>query len=947
MQRVFRLSFAGLLAFAGAGLTACGDKVTIPPAVNPSVDSVVHSVTVSPPAASVTVNNSIQLAVSVDAGAGVTVRTVTWSTSDGTVASVDQTGKVTGVKAGTATIIAKSTKDPAVSGASVITVTAAGAASVSIGTITQNPGGNVVDLSNAHGQLDVVVNFDVTNGATVSKLDLLMNCNAAANFPAASDTVVATQTFASANAAPLAAEAALSQVTMSFNSANFNATNGNVSFKNGACVLRSKATLAAGTQTASSLTSIALNNTDIISVRPITTTASAGQVASATDANGILWRAGAVNVAVVPVIYSAGRSIATTAISLINATGHAVIGQSGFTTPASVASQTAIATLTGLTATAGVVSASFPNDTAATAGVGGVTADSVIVAVNTVDNQGNAGPSIPAALAAANFVRLDNRAPNITFTAPSFVANQQNTNAGWVGKAFVFSVVPATGAALNLGSATTDNGLTVPSVVGVAKVVDTTQWAKQGTTVAATFANFTSVTSLAETPAATGSSAYDLRLKICDALGNCRQSPTVTTFGVDLTAPVATVVAGSVADKTIYGNGVVPNTTVTVGATDPQGANGATGSGFSGTPLLAQEQRLFNSGTSSSQTTCTIGTPNGAGTACASPIQQGLTLVGTATDPGEYTMSYSLMDQAGNQTTSTTVQYYIDGAAPTVTGGIAIPASVTAGATFTSSASDLMDVAGANGILTYPIATFGTNTRFAFAGTMSPVGVAFDNALTRSGTATIVLPSPFYRSLTTISNATPGVVGTAVKPDSVGVRASDAAGNLSTPNKAIIPAANVSGSAAQAFFTSGASQNMTAMVLTVDNASVSIPPFTAAAPALNPLTATFTANVTAASLTSNTPFSQMCFYVVTPNGTQGAAGNAANGFATNELSLISCTSTLVTIDAAGVRTFKYTTGAITPNVKFGAGALQYVAIGSNANGDALVSAPVTVTLTNP
>ena len=34
MQRVVRLSLAGLLTFAGAGLTACGDKVTVPPSAS-------------------------------------------------------------------------------------------------------------------------------------------------------------------------------------------------------------------------------------------------------------------------------------------------------------------------------------------------------------------------------------------------------------------------------------------------------------------------------------------------------------------------------------------------------------------------------------------------------------------------------------------------------------------------------------------------------------------------------------------------------------------------------------------------------------------------------------------------------------------------------------------------------------------------------------------------
>ena len=54
MQPVVRLSLLGILAFAG--LTACGDKVQV---THPPPDrSSVHSVTVSPPAASVAVNGT-------------------------------------------------------------------------------------------------------------------------------------------------------------------------------------------------------------------------------------------------------------------------------------------------------------------------------------------------------------------------------------------------------------------------------------------------------------------------------------------------------------------------------------------------------------------------------------------------------------------------------------------------------------------------------------------------------------------------------------------------------------------------------------------------------------------------------------------------------------------------------------------------------------------------
>src|SRR6185369_1392112 len=110
MQRVVRSTFVGLLTIAG--LAACGDKVTIPPVTTTPPGTVVHSVTVSPASVTLNVAGSVVLAASVDADAGVTVRTVTWSSSDATVATVDGTGKVTGVKAGTVTITAAATADP-------------------------------------------------------------------------------------------------------------------------------------------------------------------------------------------------------------------------------------------------------------------------------------------------------------------------------------------------------------------------------------------------------------------------------------------------------------------------------------------------------------------------------------------------------------------------------------------------------------------------------------------------------------------------------------------------------------------------------------------------------------------------------------------------------------------------------------------------------------------
>ncbi len=84
----------------------------------------IQSVTLTPPSATITVGQSLTLAVTVDAGANV-ARTVTWTSSSAAVATVDGSGVVTGRSPGTVTIIATSTADASKAAASVVTVVAA------------------------------------------------------------------------------------------------------------------------------------------------------------------------------------------------------------------------------------------------------------------------------------------------------------------------------------------------------------------------------------------------------------------------------------------------------------------------------------------------------------------------------------------------------------------------------------------------------------------------------------------------------------------------------------------------------------------------------------------------------------------------------------------------------------------------------------------------------
>jgi hypothetical protein len=284
----------GLLALAG--LTACGDKVTVPAATTTPVDNTVHGVTVSPPSATMNVGDKVTFAASVNAGAGVTDRTVVWTTSNTNVITVDNTGAVTAKANGTASVIATSHADPTQSGAAVVTVGSGTGAipTITVATVNQTICGALgqcnsvpANLANVFGQIDVTFNVDPA-GQKLSEVDLILNCTGTGN--SGTDTIVAKQTITSGNVVP-AASAAAAPVTLSYNTATFNATNGATAFKNGPCQVKGKAITLAGTApttTTSASTLITLNNADLVIVAtPLTTTPTAPQIASAVDANGL------------------------------------------------------------------------------------------------------------------------------------------------------------------------------------------------------------------------------------------------------------------------------------------------------------------------------------------------------------------------------------------------------------------------------------------------------------------------------------------------------------------------------------------------------------------------------------------------------------------------------------------------------------------------------------
>lgn len=133
-RRYSRSLLFGLIA-ASTIIVGCGgggDSIVGPPPPPPPPPTVaVASVAVSPATASTQVGSTISLAATPKDGAGnaLSGRTITWSTSDGTIANVSAAGVVTGVAAGSVTITATSEGK---SGQAIVAVTPIPVASVAV-----------------------------------------------------------------------------------------------------------------------------------------------------------------------------------------------------------------------------------------------------------------------------------------------------------------------------------------------------------------------------------------------------------------------------------------------------------------------------------------------------------------------------------------------------------------------------------------------------------------------------------------------------------------------------------------------------------------------------------------------------------------------------------------------------------------------------------------------
>jgi hypothetical protein len=160
------LRFLALVA-ALTGAACTGDKVTIPtvpgaPSTPTGSTADVQSVTVTPPSVSMSVGDVVTVTASVTAPASVTDKSVTWSSSNTNIATVDpKTGVVKAVNPGTCTIVATSNANNSKQGAMVLTVSPASAGFVAYsgkyaGEVTQ-----VINLSTCPSTPSYVENIDL------------------------------------------------------------------------------------------------------------------------------------------------------------------------------------------------------------------------------------------------------------------------------------------------------------------------------------------------------------------------------------------------------------------------------------------------------------------------------------------------------------------------------------------------------------------------------------------------------------------------------------------------------------------------------------------------------------------------------------------------------------------------------------------------------------------
>jgi|SoiMethySBSTD1v2_1073268.scaffolds.fasta_scaffold02577_1 hypothetical protein len=883
----------------------------------------VRSVTVSPTSAILKPGDTQGFVANVDADAGV-ARTVTWSSSNTAVATVNATGVVTAVTPGAATITATSTANTTVSGAAALTVRAPTPATISVQniTVTGTPG-NTVNVNNIAGSIDVNLNVD-PGEQIVSSVEVRIDGNVACT-----QNLSGAQSEAMRQAAALGDEEAVI-VSCQINTASFNAATGVANFANGAHTLSARAILVGGTDTATPSSNLIFNNASGITA--VVSNNNGSDPASAINpGTGFQWIGGAITIQFVGVSYVAGTTVASANCNLFgknfNITFSAGTNTTQWTegTTAWSSTNTQVARYLspsgGESITCGSAVVSNGQPMAAPSG-------SVLLNYGSPANPLVGGN---AAMPVLQVLRLDNTAPGAPpanggvsqlaiaiapMTLPWVNAASTlgpNTNSvnilGLPSFNTLNQVTAGTGNDTEEGADAVSVTINVPAAGGTLPAT-TASTACTGITIqSAVLTGLTAVTTGNQLAETTVSTAYPARIVFKDGLGNISCLDLVQSFGADFTPPTATI-TGPVAN-TGY-NAALPNWATTA-------SDNASGFSLTG-PMRVIMTRLNPNNT----VDCVIG----SGTGCTTPGTQNMTFSATggpATD-GYYTTTISIQDAAGNSVTLITAQVNgFDATLPLFSGGISLPA-VIAGATtntFTTTVTDNLDLGSIFGVVAYP----GFNLQYP-SNTIGSFGSPLEQSSTNFGYAV----ANWIRCI----NAAGSFLVAANQPTGI---------TLSVTDQTSVPSTNTTSLASGAFGANAAPCNTPAGQGHVGNIpSGAILSFLDVAPnygagktdvdldgqsvATTSATSVVLSAIADVALNSSAdPFSRVDFYY------QNGAGNWVK----------IGTGSAVLAQTQTNRTYTYSF-TWDPAAPVAAGAVPVMAVGVDAQGDAVVTAGVSVTI---
>ena len=963
----------GLVVSVGM-FAACEDKTDI---VIPPEDIVLNA---SPESITMAEGETRQIVASVTGGESDADRNANFSSTNTSVATVSPaTGTsttVTAVSVGNAQIIVQSVEDPSKQDIVDVEVTPEGGAppTISIQRITTFVAGvGDVDaaINNINGQITITANLEVPEGTAINRVEFLLD-----------NTVVCSQDFTTAGAD---VDAAAAPIACSINTAEFNATSGDVVFPNGPHTLKVQVIGPQGTVVAQStgtqFSTLLFNNPNFI-VATVTTsrgTAIAGNGPRSLAPN-LNWNAGAVSVALLPIIFDGATNELASATVTLTSSGMGVNGTTACDPTNNLATDPTISSDEGGAGAAGfpgcpvvtasrtvtgtaqnVFTATFPETStmnASSAGVQNVEDILTVAITGTITTGGQPGTvcvnpdpvnnPFPACAGQffpnANPLRLDNLAPRVTQL--NIVRLNQYFNAS-------FTPSHAIGAA----------ACTAPCARTVDYGVD-----RQNETGNAVFLAGTSTSALVDVTAGFGplpetvtanTNLFGVRVE--DALDNQRTvfatgTATIVSnsatgallFGIDNTAPTMTVVALPADNSTNPGMPFAASVTFSDAGVGP--------SGFLTNPARVKIERVTATGT-----VC-IHPDTGATVSCSNPVADDGNFTIPAVD-GYYTITVSVTDAAGNTSTSVTRLTLHDATAPTFTGGISTPVNITGGdpVSFTTALADNVELGSLIPYVGYGAAAI------HLAWPLQEIGAYGPDPLTTTDAGNVTIPL-FIRSVE--GNTGAGLPnGTIANATTMNYEVRDEAGDqlrfvvspwMAAPNDGLCPAAGTVASTQNCTTNNVSIDGLIADVttsawgsLTTANGANALHGLftmpapsaaqvcnnaakTSCSPSSTPTTTTLTATVTGPAGTFTSPFAEVRFYYQDDTGKLIYIGSAAGSSITDE----SVTST---------RTVTYTVvwDASTPKVRPAGDpgtAFTVVAIARNANGDALMSTTAAVTV---